>query len=55
MQYHRLLHKYDCLYAVKAGINKEFYSKKPQITACLGGKHAFICGIDYQLLALTNS
>jgi len=55
MQYCSVLHRYVPLCPVKIINNKEQGISKQQINASASALHAFICGIDYQRFALTNS
>ena len=55
MQYGSVLHRYAMVCPVKIINNKEQSISKPQINAGVSALPAFICGIDYQCFALTNS
>ena len=49
------LHMYSLLQAVKVFNMREQAVSKPQINAAVGLIVAFVCVIDYQRFALTNS
>ena len=55
MQCSSVLHRYEMVYAVKIINNTDQGINKQQINAVAPASPAFICGIDYQCFALTNS